>query len=102
MLCPKCKSDRAHRSHRRGLWEHVVSLVAFYPFRCRACDHRFLLFRYAAPPGSDHRPTSAEIEVRATRAAVRWKHKKQEILLYAIGVTAFVILMFFLMRMGRN
>jgi predicted Zn-ribbon and HTH transcriptional regulator len=49
VLCPKCDSDRTHRSHRRSRFEQLVSRVAIYPYRCRACGHRFLKFRYAAP-----------------------------------------------------
>ena len=74
------------------MWEHLVSLVAVYPYRCHACNQRFLTFRYRALQDPT-RPSSAEREVRATRAAIRWKHKKQEFVLYAIGAVAFLILM---------
>lgn len=40
--CPNCKGRFARRSHRRGVWEFLCSLVLIYPYRCQLCAHRFL------------------------------------------------------------
>jgi hypothetical protein len=48
--CPQCASSRVRRSYRRGFLERVVFRILFvWPYRCDACDVRFLGFyrRYA-------------------------------------------------------
>jgi len=42
--CPRCGSDRVHRSHRRGSLEHVLRLAGFKIRRCHACGLRFTRF----------------------------------------------------------
>ena len=42
--CPKCDSPEVQRSHRRGLGDHLISLIFLRPFRCRRCYHRFYWF----------------------------------------------------------
>ena len=97
MICPKCKADRSHRSHRKGLWERLAALFAFHPYRCHACKHRFMRFRYGAE-ADEGDPTSTEREIRATRSAIRWKRKKQEVLLYGIGLLFFLVVLYFITR----
>ena len=92
MDCPKCHEDRAHRSHRHGLRERIASLVGYYPYRCRQCGHRFLRFRYAEPKVK----SGTEKEIRATRASLKWRHKKQEIWLYALGFLIFLAFLYYL------
>ncbi len=98
MLCPKCKKDRAHRSHRTGLTEHLASLAGFYPYACRACNHRFLQF----VTSWEQRPASAnpgvEREIAASRSAFAWKRKQREILLYGLALLLFVAILYFLTR----
>lgn len=48
--CPKCESSRLRRSYRKGFLERVLFRILFiWPYRCDACDTRFLGFcrRYA-------------------------------------------------------
>jgi rubredoxin len=41
-MCPQCGKARAFRSHRKNLLEKLRSRFGRrYPFRCRACGHRF-------------------------------------------------------------
>jgi hypothetical protein len=43
--CPQCDSSRVRRSHRRGFLERVLFRILFvWPYRCDACDVRFLGF----------------------------------------------------------
>jgi transposase-like protein len=91
MICPKCKSDHAHRSHRKGVRERLASLLAYHPYRCRQCGKRFLQFRYGVPRSAAE-ATSVEREIRATRTAIRWKAKKREVWLYGLGL--FLLLLF--------
>jgi transposase-like protein len=100
VICPKCKANRAHRSHRRGLWEHLAVFFAHYPYRCHACKHRFLRFRYAVADGGE--PSSTEAEIRATRSAAKWKQKKQELLLYGLGLLIFLVFLYFITRPSAN
>lgn len=97
MDCPKCKSDRAHRSHRRGIVEPLLAIVAVYAYRCHACEHRFLRFRYAQgslPAAS----SSAEREVRSTRNSIKWRRKRREFLLYGTCFLLFLAFLYYITR----
>lgn len=96
MFCPKCKTDHAHRSHRRGLPELLASVIAIYPYQCRDCALRFHRFRYAAPREGAKSDTVREI--RSTRNALVWKRKRREILLYGGAVLFFLAFLYFITR----
>ena len=98
MWCPKCKTDRAHRSHRKGLTEHVASVLAYYPYRCKECKHRFLLNRYAAPPGPPSEHPSTEREIRATRQARTWQRKKRNLTIYGVALVLFLAFLYLVTR----
>ena len=72
-------------------------MLAIYPYRCGACQHRFLRFRYSEflrpEPAS-----GAEREVRATRRSIKWRRKRRELLLYGTGFTLFLAFLYFLTR----
>jgi hypothetical protein len=43
--CPLCDSARVRRSYRRGFLERVLfRILSLWPYRCDACDVRFLGF----------------------------------------------------------
>jgi hypothetical protein len=97
-MCPKCKSDRAHRSHRVGLTEHLLSIVGFFPYDCRDCHNRVLRFRepsYQAGPSAN---SSTEREIVAIRTIRVRKRKQREILLYGLALLVFVAILYFLTR----
>ncbi len=97
MWCPKCKNDRAHRSHRDGIQEYLASLFAYYPYRCRECKHRFLRSRYKTEEGpSAHRST--EREIRATRKAKEWERKKRHLAIYGMALLLFLAFLYFVTR----
>ena len=95
VLCPKCKKDSAHRSHRRGFVEYVVGVAGFYPYRCQDCQLRFLHFRYASIAQA---ATGVEREIRATRGAIKAKRKRRELLLYAAAVVLFLAFLYYITR----
>ena len=102
MLCPKCKTDNAHRSHRSGLIERLASLFACYPYRCRDCGYRFLRFRYKIPGVDPAEHTSAtEREIRSIRVRIQWQRKRREILLYGSGILLFLIFLYYITRPDR-
>ncbi|TMQ20724.1 MAG: PilZ domain-containing protein [Candidatus Rokuibacteriota bacterium] len=45
LRCPRCGQEAARRSPRAGVWEHVVSVLYLYPFRCQLCSTRFRSFQ---------------------------------------------------------
>ena len=97
MQCPKCHAEHFHRSHRRGLWEHLASLAARYPYRCRDCGHRVLHARYAREaPAADRVPKDREVV--ATRGAIQWRRRRREFLLYTGGFLLFVAFLYFITR----
>jgi hypothetical protein len=98
MLCPKCKIDHAHRSHRKGL-ERLAAFFGYYPYRCRECGYRFLQFRYASPLETG-KHSETEREIRSTRMRVRWKRKKRALLLYGFCALIFAGFLYFITRPG--
>jgi hypothetical protein len=96
MLCPQCKTDNAHRSHRRGLLELLASLVAIYPYRCRDCGIRFLKLRYAASGQSED--PSAVRRVLSVRKSKVWKRKRLELFLYGAGMLLFLMFLYYISR----
>jgi len=95
--CPKCHVDHFHRSHRRGLWEHVASLAARYPYRCRDCGYRTLRSRYTAEADAAGQEPP-DREVKATRGAIQWRRRRREFLIYAGGFLLFVAFLYFITR----
>jgi len=51
--CPRCGQPAARRSSRRGAWEHALSVLYVYPFRCQLCAARFRTLHF---PRAPHRP----------------------------------------------
>jgi DNA-directed RNA polymerase subunit RPC12/RpoP len=96
LQCPKCSQERAHRSHRKGLIERIVSLFGWYPYRCHACNSRFLSRRDRPRTGL----TGTEREIRATRAAIKWRARKPVLLAYGSAVIVVLISLYFLLRHG--
>ena len=41
-VCPRCKSERIHRSHRRGVLERLLSVLGLKARRCHECNTRFV------------------------------------------------------------
>lgn len=97
MICPKCKTEHAHRSHRKGWKDFVLSLFKYHPYRCNQCRLRFYEFRYTLPNAAD-KPTSTEKEIRSTRAARNWKRRRREFLLYGGALLLFLLFLYFLTR----
>jgi hypothetical protein len=97
MLCPKCQTGHAHRSRRAGAADQLAGLVAYYPYRCRKCSHRFR--KFSITPSQVTAPvTAAEREVFITQSASLWKQRRREIWLYCFALTLFVVLLYFLTR----
>lgn len=97
MHCPNCKNDRAHRSRRVGVKEHMERLVGFTPYRCHQCGNRFQIFRYAWP-GPKVPRTPAEKHIASTRNAYRWKQRRLELWIYGSALVLFVLVLYFLAR----
>ena len=72
-------------------------MFAFNRYRCHACEHRFLRFRYtegALPV----RTSAAAREVRATRSALRWRRKRREFVLYSSCFLLFLAFLYYITR----
>ncbi|MBM4122461.1 MAG: PilZ domain-containing protein [Nitrospira sp.] len=46
LTCPQCGKDSVLRAPCRSLSDRLAGLLAFLPFRCQFCTHRFLAFRW--------------------------------------------------------
>lgn len=97
MWCPRCKNDRAHRSHRKGVEEFLASIFAYYPYRCRECQHRFLHNRNETSLGPSAHP-STEREIRATRKAKDWQRKKRHLVIYGMALFIFLAFLYIVTR----
>jgi hypothetical protein len=42
LICPRCGSNRVHRSRRRDLAEKILAPAGARPRRCHGCDSRFV------------------------------------------------------------
>ena len=98
MLCPKCKTDRASRSHRRGLIEYAVSVAGYYPYSCRDCHLRFLGLRTAQVADTVAEHPSVEREIKVTRGAMKAKRKRRELLLYGAAIVLFLTFLYYITR----
>ena len=98
MLCPKCKIDRAHRAHRAGLAEHLISLIGFFPYKCRDCSSRFLRFAHASFAAAESLDPATEREIASTRSHLGRQRKHREILLYGTALLLFSAILYFLIR----
>jgi hypothetical protein len=97
VTCPKCKTDRAHRSHRDGWKDYVVSFFQYYPHRCGQCGVRFFQRRCTTPQAAG-KPTSTETEIRATRAAGDRKRRRRDLLLYGSALLCYLAFLYFITR----
>ena len=98
MPCPKCKSERVHRSHRRSPWEKWASLLAIYPYRCAGCQHRFLQFRLAPPEPPPAGTPASDPSIQGSRATREWRRRRREFLLYAGALLCFLAFLYFITR----
>lgn len=98
MHCPNCNADRAHRSHRKGLTETLASVFAFYPYRCYACQHRFLRFRYELPGAVATDETAAIRVLKAARASKQLERKRREFLLFGGALLLFILFLYYITR----
>src|SRR5580658_2695574 len=97
MVCPRCKTDNAHRSRRISTWERFTASIGYSPYRCRQCSHRFHAF-LVRRPHSRLPPTNAEREIAHTIGVSHWKRRRREIWLYGSALTVFVVLLYLLTR----
>ncbi len=95
MLCPDCRLESAHRSHRRGFTDYALSLLGWRPYRCK-CGARFRA-RENAPVESRH-AKSIGSEIRATRAAAARGLKRRQFVLWAAAGGLFFAFLFYLTR----
>ena len=98
MLCTKCQTDTAHRSHRVGLRERLASLAGYYPYRCRKCGHRFRGLRRTEEEPATPAAKGAEREIAFTQGSRRRKAWRRVILLYGCALIVFGVLLYYLTR----
>ena len=101
MICTNCKTDHAHRSHRQGLKDYILSFFRHYPYRCNECGHRFYGLP-PEPPKPSEPPSATEAEIRATRKSYEWKRQRRDFLLYGSALLAFLGFLYYLTRDRGN
>ena len=59
------------------------------PYRCKKCHIRY--YAYLAGEKSDRMRTTEERRIMKIRRALKWKHAKRNLAVYAFGLIAFAI-----------
>jgi len=98
MLCTKCNTDSAHRSHRVGIKEHLASILGYYPYRCHNCGHRFRMAGHSDPVTASKAVRDVEREITHTRSALRRRAVRRGIMLYGAALVVFAIVLYYLTR----
>ena len=98
MLCTKCQTDSAHRSHRVGLREHLASMAGYYPYRCRKCGARFQGLRNKETEAATPAARTVEREISTTQGARRRKAWRRGLVLYGLALILFGVLLYYLTR----
>ncbi len=96
MICPKCKENKAHRSHRSGTADRIRSWIAIKPYRCHACNHRF--YAYRDGESSSRLRTTEERRIMALRRKIRWRKSRVELMGFAIGSVLVAVVIYFLIQ----
>jgi hypothetical protein len=96
MICPKCKEDRAHRSHRSGIRDRILHFFSQIPYRCHACNHRF--YAYRAGERSERLRTREEMKIMELRRRLRWKRSKRELMAYAIATALLLFIIYYTLQ----
>ena len=95
MICPRCKENRAHRSHRSGIVDHLARWFAVKPYRCHACNHRFYVYRDGET--SPKLRTPEERRIMKLRRAIRWRRTRGEVLLYGVSSLILLALLYYVL-----
>ena len=98
MLCSKCNTDSAHRSHRVGIQEHLASLLGYHPYRCRNCGRRFQVLGHPEAGAASPAAKGVEREITHTRSAQRRKAVRRMILLFGAALIVFAVILYYLTR----
>jgi len=56
--CPRCRSERLHRSHRRTVFEHLFHALGAQIRRCHDCRGRFAVFPIFSVPLGEQREST--------------------------------------------
>jgi hypothetical protein len=96
VICPKCKQNRAHRSHRAGLKDRLFLLFDQIPYRCHACNTRF--YAYRAGEESEKLRTREEMKIMTLRRNLRWKRSKRTLTAYGFAALMLIIIIYYALQ----
>ncbi|MGD1073179.1 MAG: hypothetical protein ABSB15_23950 [Bryobacteraceae bacterium] len=96
MICPKCRQDRAHRSHRSGIRDRILHFFHQIPYRCHACNARF--YAYRAGEKSSNLRTREEMKIMQLRRRLRWKRSKRELAAYGIATLLLLFIIYYTLQ----
>jgi hypothetical protein len=88
-ICPRCQSTRVFRRHRLARWQNWLSRLNYYPYRCHACNYRFVTQSQGSLPDQDLRPGALKRRIRRLIGDV------------VIGVICLAIFLLFLYFVSR-
>ena len=81
--CPNCGAPRVHRSHRKGVTEHLLAVVGARIRRCHSCNVRFA------------RLFTSAVYIDDARRALR---RVALLLFMLLGAALVIVVMLWLMR----
>jgi hypothetical protein len=88
-ICPRCQSTRVFRRHRLARWQNWLSRLNYYPYRCHACNHRFITQSQGSRPNEDLRPGARKQRIRRLIG---------DIVIGAICLAIFLLFLYFVSR----
>ena len=92
MICPKCKENRAHRSHRAGLTDRFLRLFQQIPYRCHGCNQRF--YAYRAGERSSKLRSHEEMKIMQLRRRLRWKRSRLALAMYGLATLVLIAIIY--------
>lgn len=92
MICPKCRENRAHRSHRSGPKDYLLRMFHQIPYRCHNCKARF--YAYRSGERSEKLRTHEEMKIMQLRRKIRWKRSKRELAVYGVAAGILVVIVY--------
>jgi hypothetical protein len=96
VICPNCKENRAHRSHRSGFSDYVMVWLKRRPYRCHNCQTRFYAYRDGEE--SPKLRTAEERRIMQLRRNIRWRRSKKELTLYLLATMAVAATIYYLIQ----
>ena len=104
--CPHCGSGEIWRTHRKSIFDWLMSPLTIRPYRCWECSHRFHAvpaWRLLAPSPRENRAGQSRGLKPTARHSLKGKHPKRSANLIRwsiIGIITLALVIWFLISLA--